>query len=204
MAVLHNLSSSRLLSSEKHPYDAEIEYLESTGTQWIDTLYHANNATEFRMKYSGFTDKYFACGGREGFLLPGFTFSNGGTTTKFYSYYFMYYNRGYATESCPNDDNIHEVQMSNVVIVDGVVICTFNTGSFFCSKTFALFCASNEQQNIYYGYMRIYSCSLIDNGKLVRDFIPVRVGTTGYMYDKVSGELFGNSGTGNFVLGPDV
>jgi hypothetical protein len=24
------------------------------------------------------------------------------------------------------------------------------------------------------------------------------------MYDKVSGQLFGNSGTGNFVLGPDV
>ena len=39
---------------------------------------------------------------------------------------------------------------------------------------------------------------------IVYDLIPVRIGTTGYMYDKVSGELFGNSGTGDFVLGPDI
>jgi hypothetical protein len=33
--------------------------------------------------------------------------------------------------------------------------------------------------------------------------IPVRCGTTGYLYDRVSGELFRNVGTGDFVLGPD-
>ena len=42
------------------------------------------------------------------------------------------------------------------------------------------------------------------NGVLLRDFIPVRVGQVGYMYDRVSGELFGNDGTGDFILGPDV
>ena len=36
------------------------------------------------------------------------------------------------------------------------------------------------------------------------DLIPVRIGTVGYMYDRVSGQLFGNMGTGDFVLGPDV
>ena len=33
--------------------------------------------------------------------------------------------------------------------------------------------------------------------------IPVRVGQVGYMYDRVSGQLFGNQGTGNFILGED-
>ena len=42
------------------------------------------------------------------------------------------------------------------------------------------------------------------DGNLLRDMIPVRVGTTGYLYDRVSGTLFGNQGTGDFVLGPDV
>ena len=41
------------------------------------------------------------------------------------------------------------------------------------------------------------------NDVLLRDFVPVRVGTTGYMYDKVSGQLFGNAGTGDFILGND-
>jgi hypothetical protein len=42
------------------------------------------------------------------------------------------------------------------------------------------------------------------NDILVRDFIPVRVGNIGYMYDKVSKKLFGNSGQGNFILGNDI
>lgn len=40
--------------------------------------------------------------------------------------------------------------------------------------------------------------------ELLRDYIPVRVGNVGYMYDQVSGQLFGNSGTGDFILGPDI
>jgi len=49
----------------------------------------------------------------------------------------------------------------------------------------------------------IYACQIYEGDTLVRDFIPVRKGTTGYMYDKVSGNLFGNSGTGDFILGND-
>lgn len=43
----------------------------------------------------------------------------------------------------------------------------------------------------------------MDNGVLVRDYIPVRVGQTGYLFDNVSKQLFGNAGTGAFVIGPD-
>lgn len=50
----------------------------------------------------------------------------------------------------------------------------------------------------------IYFVKLYHDGILVRDFIPVRVGNVGYMYDEVSGQLFGNAGTGEFILGPDV
>lgn len=42
------------------------------------------------------------------------------------------------------------------------------------------------------------------SGILAGDFIPVRVGQTGYLYDRVSGQLFGNAGTGAFIVGPDV
>ena len=35
------------------------------------------------------------------------------------------------------------------------------------------------------------------------DLLPVRKGNIGYMYDRVSGELFGNAGTGDFIIGPD-
>lgn len=54
-----------------------------------------------------------------------------------------------------------------------------------------------------YSKAKIYYCKIWNGGALVRDFIPVRVGQVGYMYDKVSGELFGNSGSGSFTLGND-
>lgn len=51
---------------------------------------------------------------------------------------------------------------------------------------------------------KIYDAKIYQNDVLVRDFIPVRIDTVGYLYDTVSGELFGNLGTGSFTLGPDV
>ena len=58
-----------------------------------------------------------------------------------------------------------------------------------------------------YQTTRVYSCQIENGGVLVRDYIPVRVGSgssaVGYLYDRVSGTLFGNAGTGAFVVGPD-
>lgn len=51
---------------------------------------------------------------------------------------------------------------------------------------------------------RLYGCRYYQSGVLVRDFVPVRIGQTGYLFDRVSGQLFGNAGTGDFVLGPDT
>lgn len=48
--------------------------------------------------------------------------------------------------------------------------------------------------------LRIYSFEVV--GRI--NLIPVRVGTVGYFYDKISGRLYGNAGTGSFTLGPDV
>lgn len=51
---------------------------------------------------------------------------------------------------------------------------------------------------------KIYNAFIYNsNNDRILDLIPVRKGQVGYMYDKVSGQLFGNGGTGNFILGPD-
>lgn len=51
---------------------------------------------------------------------------------------------------------------------------------------------------------RLYGAMFEKEGEIIRNFIPVRKGDVGYMYDLVSGQLFGNSGTGDFILGPDI
>lgn len=61
-----------------------------------------------------------------------------------------------------------------------------------------------EKREEYMVYSRIYSLKVIENGKVELDLIPVRVGSEGYMYNRVNGQLLGNSGSGSFILGPDI
>lgn len=68
--------------------------------------------------------------------------------------------------------------------------------------SFYLFNVNGNIEGWTTGVVRISSVK-IDDG-LTFDAIPVRVGNVGYMYDKVSGKLFGNAGTGDFILGPDI
>ena len=53
------------------------------------------------------------------------------------------------------------------------------------------------------GGLRVKAFSMSDNDETLRDYTPVRVGSVGYFYDKVSNQLFGNSFAGDLVIGPD-
>jgi hypothetical protein len=49
----------------------------------------------------------------------------------------------------------------------------------------------------------IYSFAVVREGKTLVDLIPVRKGSEGCFYDRVSGTIIRNQGTGAFVVGPD-
>ena len=55
----------------------------------------------------------------------------------------------------------------------------------------------------YQNKVHLYSFSIEKSGEKIIDLIPVRKRSIGYMYDRVSGQLFGNQGTGDFIIGPD-
>ena len=81
-----------------------------------------------------------------------------------------------------------------------------NPGTFTSNLDICMFGKTQEDGVTIFakGSMKCYYLKLWDNGVLVRDMVPVRVGQVGYMYDRVSNTLFGNAGTGDFVLGPDL
>ena len=58
-----------------------------------------------------------------------------------------------------------------------------------------------EQKNL--ARTRIMKFESIRNGEKVADIIAVRKDGVGYMYDRVSGQLFSNQGTGAFIISPD-
>lgn len=52
--------------------------------------------------------------------------------------------------------------------------------------------------------VKIKTCKIYSGGTMVRNYIPVRIGNAGYLYDKVSDTLFCGQGKSSFTLGPDV
>ena len=55
-----------------------------------------------------------------------------------------------------------------------------------------------------YPRTRLYSFKIYDNDVLVRDFVPIKDDTNhGALYDKVTQQIFYNSGEGEFICGPN-
>ena len=192
-------------SGKALPYDAEVEYLESTGTQWIDTLVNAdsNLSVEIMMANAGtpFTNVN-PCGAI--LITPRcrhhLNFSSSGI-----DYYFG--NGDGITASSkysPADAEIFTFKVDAIskTFTLGRVIVTLPNDTFDTGMSYWLF-GRNGTTPPYLGSLCIYSAKLWDGNTLVRDFIPVCVGTIGYMYDRASGQLFGNAGTGAFIIGPD-
>lgn len=66
-----------------------------------------------------------------------------------------------------------------------------------------VFSRANWGLSTYSAYGRLYYCKVYEAGEIAADFVPVRKDGEGCLYDRVSGELFHNQGTGAFAVGPD-
>lgn len=100
------------------------------------------------------------------------------------------------------NQNKHTIQLdlaSGTAKIDGGTSVTIGS---FVNNNLPIFCFACNQAGsaALFSTIEIYSVKIGNRAS----YIPVRVGTTGYMYDSVSGRLFGNAGTGNFTYGNDV
>ena len=100
-------------------------------------------------------------------------------------------------------NNIHEIFSSaNSAIIDGVTYYRTSYSLEFNNLNIILW---NRPDAVFRDIgLKIYSFKISKSGEALRDFVPVRVGDVGYMYDKVSKQLFGSIGTGQFILGQDI
>ena len=181
-------------------YEA-LEYIQSSGTQWIDTTYKPSNNTSIKMDMqfvtlstnaqSPFGVRSSASSSDANAYIA---FVTGGTI--FRSDYF-----GSSTSGTPT--NI----MSRTTIDRSKNVCkawdltltnTANTGT--SGITIYLFAANNAGTAAYNVSIRLYSCLIYENETLVRNFVPVKSDTGALgLYDLVNRVFYGNSGTGTFT-----
>ena len=178
------------------PYDAEVEYLESTGTQWIDTGYSNSQCPYFSLDIQPLKTNV------DDGMFGAFT---DGCTVQQYKGRWRWFDGGWTLTDIPVDitRTTNITKNANGWFVDGEI--TKTSSGLKGNSSLVLFGVNvNNVVNNGTKSLRVNQLSLFDkNSSLVADFIPIRKGNIGYMSDRVSGHLYRNAGTGAFIIGPD-
>lgn len=190
----------------ERPYDARVEYLESTGTQYIDTGIECTGdlCVEFEGRVNANVNQ-----GALGSVISTSSgyFRHHWSPYKNGNNFYWIQNDGYNYSSVPLNWSYGVWYKVSIDPVNGIASIDGNTvtftplsGSLTTGENYFIFARSGlgtiQHRSCAFKYLK-----LSRGGVLLRSFIPVRVGNVGYMYDRVSGELFGNLGTGSFILG---
>ena len=177
-----------------------LEYLESTGTQYIDTgiIVKATTLAEFEYQFVGSAKNYvFGQVAGRGSSIIGYRTDR------------IWWFRN--TDLDLIDNNKHKVvfnQQDGKVYRDGVVLATRGAFGTQQSQTILLFAELNDNNTINKGKVKIYNFKLKEGStpSVIQNLVPARRDSDGVlgMYDTVSNTFFTNKGTGEFIAGPMV
>ena len=187
-----------------------LEYIQSTGTQYIDTGFSpdANTRVDYKGQLLQYSTTVPLFGARVSTDKPGRFFPLAFST-----------NSGLGRFTYGNFETVFTISTSTIytgsfipaqqkTIINGLTYDIVAADASFtktANNNFYLFATSGYENILYNSVGRIWYVKIYDNGTLVRDMIPAKnsSGVIG-MYDTVSGTFFTNAGTGTFVEGPVV
>lgn len=202
--------------NKKKPLIDYVEYIESTGTQYIDTgVLASGSALGWKLKFSW---SELPTGGNSSSMMGAFMWggANGTTiaipdpnTRKFcYQYGATASQKEYFFGT--TDTNAHVIESNieaGVMKFDKETLLTNCGYSAIPNTTVYLFASHRQGETTFwiYGRKRVYSCEMYENGVLVRDFRPCKDGAGVFcLYDEVEKRYFYNQGTGSFLGGASV
>lgn len=173
----------------------EVEYLASSGTQFIDTGVVVNQNSKIIITASH-TGPYSIYGATSATM----NYTAGGNPMTGYFYY-----AGAASARADYSGSPHVFEQNkNTCYIDGNLYHTYSASTFTASCNLFLFARNNGSGaiNDAGGTVKIYSCQIYDNGTLIRDFVPCKdKNGTPSMFDKVNKVFYYNKGSGSFETG---
>ena len=184
----------------------ELEYIESSGSQWVDTGVYPGGSTRVTadVEVLKSTSVSGIFGGRDGGQDAGGRFSLWVMNQTFRTDYGTS-----ATQVQVSADGRHAIDKSGpVTTIDGTTVKAAQA-SFSSAGSLYLF-TNNEGAggpDSRGASMRLYSCSISQDGTAPsRELIPARRESDGAvgLYDRIGAKFYGNDGSGAFVAGPDV
>ena len=188
-----------------------IEYLESTGLQYIDTGFFPNQDTRVVVEFKAMSGYYGTIfGARTAAANSAFSFIYTMDTTNMADDYgntrrvigSKIFNQTIVIDKNKNYTYVLNKSTGAVIYQDANTYTNFQTA--FPLYLFVMNSGGAVNVNEA-GTRLIYSAKIYDNGTLVRDFIPVLDGNNvPCMYDSVTEQYFYNQGTGDFIAGPAI
>lgn len=181
----------------------QLEYIESTGTQYIDTGFKPNQDTRVVMDVSDASASSGTAalfGGRTANGSSAFAiWALSGVIRSDYGSNLLQTNQPYAT--------VRSIDKNKNVVVLNEIENTQPHSTFQAGANLAIFTINDAASGIDSRMisMQLYSCQIYDNGTLIRDFVPSQdpTGNVG-LYDLVGAQFYGNAGTGAFAAGPEI
>ena len=205
--VFYPSTSGTAFASGPITSDGRLEYIESSGTQYIDTGFKPNQNTQLSMvaqpTETPATNQYISF---FGFRTNSEYFELIKADGRSLRVYFLFSNVVDTNKTFDIDWTARTTfEINKNVATIGNASVTISNAPAFQSDYSIYLCASNYSGNAdYLTPMRIYNCQIYDDGTLVRDYIPYRYNGEVGLWDRVSNTFYGNSGSGAFTAGPEA
>ena len=185
-----------------------LEYLESSGTQAIDTGYKPNSDTRLVVDclIQGTFGAYGCHGVRDYTNSHSFWFGKGSTA---YNRLYGAYNNQTQNSNTNYYDARHTFDFgANKLLVDNVQVLSFTAATFSVNYNLFLFAVNDDYQSSGNPQIRLggncktYSAHIYENDVLTHSFVPcLDNNNVPCMYDLIGRTTHYNIGTGNFTYG---
>ena len=172
-----------------------VDYIESSGNQWINTgVYATNNTIVEALLYTTETGNKNWFGGSGYSSTSNYAFNAMSTTSVEYTFGKSSWRKVAAENVVSNQFKVSFGKQ--IKINDKIIVESAGTTAFKDSATICIFVRNGNT-----GYIkgRVYYLKIFEGENLIRDFIPV-IDSNGIacLYDKIEKEFYYNQGKGNF------
>lgn len=180
----------------------EVQYIQSSGTQYINTGFNPKSTSrvvmEFEFLKNATASPFMSRDNSNDTNMFGVFNINGRLRSDFNTT-----KVSFSTGLSPLQKLLYD-RNKNVCTIGTETITNAN-GTFSAPRPLFLFASDDSGTARFFTTGKFYSCQIFDNETLTRDFVPCKdpVGAVG-LYDLVDGKFYGNAGTGSFTAGPVV
>lgn len=192
----------------EEPY-TELEYIQSTGTQYINTNISPNSSQRIEMTFVlDAVVRYEGLWGvtNNGAPTRGNVYGNYGSSNFFVIKHRTIYNKGETLEVTIDTGTKYVLEVdysTKQVYRDGLLVGSYTDNLSSTSKP--IYVLQRTDSDVSSSKAKLYGFKIYTNNVLTMNLIPVkRISDNAVcMYDKVSNEFFTNAGTGVFTAGPE-